>query len=73
MEMTVSPYRIKARYHASQAWVHLGRAREAKLRLRRMTGAWEIMINRGIIRDQAHFARQSMRCATLYRQIEGRL
>jgi len=68
--MTV--YGFKARYYTRQAWIHLGKAREAKRNLRHAPEG-VVRIIQGVIRDQAFFARQSMRCATIYRRIEGRL
>jgi len=68
-----STYAIKARYYTRQAWIHIGKAREAKLRLRQETDPFMCMLSRGVISDQARFARSSMRCATIYRQIDGRL
>ena len=69
--MTV--YGIKARYYTRQAWIHLGKAREAKLHLRGTSDPHVREMREMIVRDQAYFARSSMRCATIYRQIEGRL
>ena len=67
------PYAIKARYYTRQAWIHLGKARQAKRDLRGITDGWALMVINSTVRDQAFFARQSMRCATIYRQIDGRL
>lgn len=66
-------YRMKAAYYTRQAWMHLGQARAARLERRGVSDGWTLMVLNGRIRDQAYFARQSMRCATLYRQIDGRL
>jgi hypothetical protein len=68
-----STYAIKARYYTRQAWIHIGKAREAKLQLRAATDPHVREMRQMIVRDQAFFARQSMRCATIYRQIDGRL
>ena len=68
-----STYAIKARYYTRQAWIHLGKAREAKRNLIGVTDDRARMWGQDAVNHQAYFARQSMRCATLYRQIDGRL
>jgi hypothetical protein len=68
-----STYAIKARYYTRQAWIHLGKAREAKLSLRACTFPDVRAFREEIVRNHAYFARSSMRCATIYRQIDGRL
>ena len=70
---TMSPYALKARFFTRQAWMHLGKAKEAKLQLRRVTDEWALIIGQSVVRDNAALARQAMRCATIYRQIDGRL
>ncbi len=69
--MTV--YKIKGDYYSRQAWMHLGKAREAKRHLRNESDGWTLMVIRGTVRDQAYFARQSLKLAIMYRQIDGRL
>ena len=68
-----STYAIKARFFARQAWIHLGKAREAKLQLRACRDEHTREMRQMIVRDQAYFARSSMKCAIIYRQIDGRL
>ena len=70
---TMSPYAIKARYYTRQAWMHLGKARMAKMQLRNCFDEHTREMRQMVVRDQAYFARSSMRCATIYRQIDGRL
>lgn len=69
----MSPYGIKARYYTRQAWMMIGKAREMKLQLRGENDPLVLMLRQTVIRDTAFLARQSMRCATCYRQIDGRL
>jgi len=68
--MTV--YGIKARYYTRQAWLAMGKAREAKFNYVNGMGKdkyWD----REMVAHHVRIARMTMGTAIIYRQIDGRL
>jgi hypothetical protein len=65
----VKPYRIRGDRFAREAWMYLGKAREAKFRLGLEKDAWSKMVLNSAIRDLTFLARRSMQTAILYRQM----
>ena len=66
----MSIYGIKARYYTRQAWMMLGKAREAKFR-----GIVELRCTseKTNVAHYARMARMSMQTAVIYRQMDGRI
>ena len=69
----MSPYSMKARYYTRQAWMALGKAREAKFNARNGTNPFIQELDRAMMKHHAMQARMTMHTALVYRQIEGRL
>jgi hypothetical protein len=66
-------YSMKARYYTRQAWMALGKAREAKFNVIHGTNPFIQALDRAMVSHHAMQARMTMQTALIYRQIEGRL
>ena len=69
----MTPYAAKARFLSRKAWLTLGKAREARTAAIMADTELMRLIMQGYCGDMVRIARDYIRTANLYRQMEGRL